>query len=162
MECYGHLSGMYIMESPDFRWYCRSWNLLLALVGFFFLICIVGGGVQTGSTQHVGHLLAYCTCPGWLWGRRIWWMNGRGNRSTRRKPAPAPLCPPQIPLHQSRDWMRAAAVGSQWLTASAVARPFSRLTVKWLQSLTFKHQTFEMVAASAGWSLLKCPLLVRV
>jgi hypothetical protein len=31
---------------------------------FFFLICIVGGGVQTGSTRHVGHLLAYCTCPG--------------------------------------------------------------------------------------------------
>jgi hypothetical protein len=27
---------------------------------------------------------------------------GRGNRSTRRKPAPAPLCPPQIPLHQTR------------------------------------------------------------
>jgi hypothetical protein len=23
---------------------------------------------------------------------------GRGNRSTRTKPAPAPLCPPQIPL----------------------------------------------------------------
>jgi hypothetical protein len=22
---------------------------------------------------------------------------GRGNRSTRRKPSPAPLCPPQIP-----------------------------------------------------------------
>jgi hypothetical protein len=32
-------------------------------------------------------------------------MNGRGNRSTRRKPAPAPLCPPQIPqipLDQTR------------------------------------------------------------
>jgi hypothetical protein len=27
----------------------------------------------------------------------------RGNRSTRRKPAPAPLCPPQIPLDQTRD-----------------------------------------------------------
>jgi hypothetical protein len=26
-------------------------------------IRIVGGGVQTGSTRHVGHLLAYCTCP---------------------------------------------------------------------------------------------------
>jgi hypothetical protein len=24
-------------------------------------------------------------------------MIGRGNRSTRRKPAPVPLCPPQIP-----------------------------------------------------------------
>jgi hypothetical protein len=28
---------------------------------------------------------------------------GRGNRSTRRNPAPAPLCPPQIPLDQTRD-----------------------------------------------------------
>jgi hypothetical protein len=27
---------------------------------------------------------------------------GRGNRSTRRKPAPAPLCPPQIPLDETR------------------------------------------------------------
>jgi hypothetical protein len=28
----------------------------------------------------------------------------RGNRSTRRKPAPAPLCPPQIPHDQTRAW----------------------------------------------------------
>jgi hypothetical protein len=27
---------------------------------------------------------------------------GRGNRSTRRKPASAPLCPPQIPHDQTR------------------------------------------------------------
>jgi hypothetical protein len=39
----------------------------------FFLIGIVGGGVQTGSTRHVGHWMAYCTCPGWLWWWRIWW-----------------------------------------------------------------------------------------
>jgi hypothetical protein len=38
---------------------------------------------------------------------------GRGNRSTRRKPTPAPLCPPQIPLDQTRT----AAVGSQRVTA---------------------------------------------
>jgi hypothetical protein len=42
---------------------------------------------------------------------------GRGNRSTRRKPAPAPLCPSQIPLDQTRSRTRAAAVGSQRLTA---------------------------------------------
>jgi hypothetical protein len=30
-------------------------------------------------------------------------MNGRGNRSTRRKPTPTPLCPPKIPLDQTRD-----------------------------------------------------------
>jgi hypothetical protein len=38
---------------------------------------------------------------------------GRRNRSTLRKPAPAPLCPLQIPLDQTR----ATAVGSQRLTA---------------------------------------------
>jgi hypothetical protein len=49
---------------------------------------------------------------------------GRGNRSTRRKLAPAPLCPPQI----SRDltWARTQAdeVGSQSLTACDMARPW--------------------------------------
>jgi hypothetical protein len=43
-------------------------------------------------------------------------MIGRGNRSTRRKPAPVPLCPPQIP-QAARTRTRAAAVGSQRLTA---------------------------------------------
>jgi hypothetical protein len=42
---------------------------------------------------------------------------GSGNRSTRRIPAPAPLCPPQIPLDQTRARTRAAAVGSQRLIA---------------------------------------------
>jgi hypothetical protein len=42
---------------------------------------------------------------------------GSGNRSTRRKPAPAPLCPPQIPHDQTRARTRAAAVGSQRLIA---------------------------------------------
>jgi hypothetical protein len=35
---------------------------------------------------------------------------GRGNRSTRRKHAPASLCPSQIPLDQTRARTRAAAV----------------------------------------------------
>jgi hypothetical protein len=34
---------------------------------------------------------------------------GRGNRSTRGKPAPAPLCPPQILYGQTRAQTRAAA-----------------------------------------------------
>jgi hypothetical protein len=63
-------------------------------------------------------------------------MNGRGNRSTRRKPAPAPLCPPQIPIDQTRDWTRAAVVGSQQLTASAMARPCTSLT---LQQMPLVH-----------------------
>jgi hypothetical protein len=55
-------------------------------------------------------------------------MNGRGYRVTRRKPAPTPLCPPQILLDQTRDWTRAAAVGSQRLTASAMERSASHYT----------------------------------
>jgi hypothetical protein len=43
-------------------------------------------------------------------------MFGKGNRSTRRKPAPVPLCPQQIP-HVARMRTRAASVGSQRLTA---------------------------------------------
>jgi hypothetical protein len=49
---------------------------------------------------------------------------GRGNRSSLRKPAPAPFCPPQIPHYQTRVWTRSAAVGSQRLTAWAMGRPF--------------------------------------
>jgi hypothetical protein len=30
---------------------------------FFFLICIVGGGVQTGSSRHVGHLIGLLYLP---------------------------------------------------------------------------------------------------
>jgi hypothetical protein len=51
----------------------------------------------------------------------------RGNRSTRRKPAPAPLCPPKITHDQTRARARTAAVGSQRLTAWAMARPSGSL-----------------------------------
>jgi hypothetical protein len=36
---------------------------------------------------------------------------GRRNRSTRRKPAPVPLCPPQISHDLTWDRTRAAMVG---------------------------------------------------
>jgi hypothetical protein len=48
----------------------------------------------------------------------------RGNRSTRRKPAPVPLCPPQIPRELTLARIRASAVGSRRLTAWAMVWPF--------------------------------------
>jgi hypothetical protein len=42
---------------------------------------------------------------------------GMENRGTRRKPAPVPLCPPQIPHDLAWVRTRSAAVGSQRLTA---------------------------------------------
>jgi hypothetical protein len=62
-------------------------------------------------------------------------MIGRGNRSTRRKPAPVPLCPPQTP-HAARTRTRAAAVGSQRLTASELLScgpSFPCRTCSWFQ-----------------------------
>jgi hypothetical protein len=50
-------------------------------------------------------------------------MIGKGNRSTRRKPAPMPPCPPQTP-HAARTRTRAAAVGSQLLTAHGLRIEF--------------------------------------
>jgi hypothetical protein len=47
----------------------------------------------------------------------------KGNRYTLRKPAPVPLRPPQIPHDLTLARTRASAVGSQRLTAWAMARP---------------------------------------
>jgi hypothetical protein len=66
---------------------------------------------------------------------RIW--IGKGNRSTRRKTAPVPLCRPQIPHDLTRARTRDAAVGIRRLTAWAIARPAdkSREEVKMLAML---------------------------
>jgi hypothetical protein len=66
---------------------------------------------------------------------------GRGNRSTRRKPAPEPLCPPQIPLDQTWARTRAAAVGSQRLTAWAMARPKFQLLPRGQAEVCSKCET---------------------
>jgi hypothetical protein len=70
----------------------------------------VGAGIKVHSTLRPP--MAYCASPGWLWWWRNWCNDWKRNRSTRRKPAPVPLCPPQTP-HASRTRTRAAAVGSQ-------------------------------------------------
>jgi hypothetical protein len=83
----------------------------------FFLIGIVGGGVQLGPLGTTATSRRIVPAPGDYDDREIGGtMIGRGNRSTRRKPAPVPLCPPQTPL-AARTRTRAAAVGSQRLTA---------------------------------------------
>jgi hypothetical protein len=90
----------------------------------FFFIHIVWGGVQTGSTRHVGHWMTYCICPGWLWWWRIFggMKIGRGNRSTRKKTCPSSTLSTTNPTCQTRARTRAVAVGSQWLTAWAMAQ----------------------------------------
>jgi hypothetical protein len=67
----------------------------------FFIICGVGlsplGTAATSGLLYKPQMIDEDGC-GAIGGMKI----GRGNRSTWRKPAPAPLCPPQIPHDQTR------------------------------------------------------------
>jgi hypothetical protein len=54
-------------------------------------------------------------------------MNGRRNRSTWRKRAPVPLCPPHIPYDLTRDGTRAIAVESRILTVWATELQVAKL-----------------------------------
>jgi hypothetical protein len=77
---------------------------------------LVWGGWNPRSTRHCGYQWPIVPAPDDYDDGEIGGMIGRGNRSTRRKPAPVPLCPPQNP-RAARMRTRAAAVGSQRLTA---------------------------------------------
>jgi hypothetical protein len=76
----------------------------------------VEGGVQLGPLDTAATNRPNVPAPGDYDDGEIGGMIGRGNRSTRRKPAPVTLCPPQT---QHAAWARTltAVVGSQRLTA---------------------------------------------
>jgi hypothetical protein len=82
----------------------------------FFFFNLGNGGWNLRSTRHCGHQWPIVPAPGDYDDGEIGEMIGRGNRSTRRKPLPVPLCLPQTP-HAARTRTRAATVGSQRLTA---------------------------------------------
>jgi hypothetical protein len=66
-------------------------NIWLFLKLIFLIDIVAGGWSPIGSTRHCGHpRVGYDD-------REIGGMIGKGNRSTQRKPAPVPLCPPQTP-----------------------------------------------------------------
>jgi hypothetical protein len=92
------------LVAPSFAWFL-----------IFLLIDIVGGGVLLRPLGTAATNRPIVPAPGDYDGE-IGGMIGRGNRCTRRKPAPVPLCSPQTP-HAARTRTRAAAVGSQRLTA---------------------------------------------
>jgi hypothetical protein len=88
----------------------------------FFLIGIVGGGVQLGPLGTAATNRPIVAAPGDYDDVEIGGMIDRGNWSTRSKPAPVTLFPPQTP-HAGRTRTRVTAVGSYRLTAWATGRP---------------------------------------
>jgi hypothetical protein len=80
----------------------------------FLFICLQSWASIT-STIIEATLLTYCTSP-WILmivEQSVEWMIGRGNRSTRRKPALVPPWPPQIP-HDFDEW-RLLGCYAAWL-----------------------------------------------
>jgi hypothetical protein len=71
----------------------------LHFAAFIFIIGIVGGGVQLGPLGITATNRLIVPAPGDYEDGKIGGMIGKGNRSTRRKPAPVPLCPPQTPTY---------------------------------------------------------------
>jgi hypothetical protein len=104
---------------PTFSFYSSSKNKSKQ---FFFIISGVGlsplGAAATSGLLYKPQMIDEGDC-GVIGGIKI----GSGNRSTRRKPAPAPLCPPQIPHDQTRARTPGRRVGSQRITAWVMARP---------------------------------------
>jgi hypothetical protein len=77
--------------------YVDDYRLQSSFVGMKFFFTLWGGTKSLGTAATSGllykpQMIDEDGC-GAIGGMKI----GRGNRSTRRKPAPAPLCPPQIP-----------------------------------------------------------------
>jgi hypothetical protein len=89
---------MYAQQAP---------GSLFAGLELIFLIDIVGGGVQLGSTRHCSHQWPIVPVPGDYDDGEIGGMIGRETKVLGRKPAPVPLCPPQTP-HAARSRTRAA------------------------------------------------------
>jgi hypothetical protein len=75
---------------------CR--NYVFVINFFIFLVGVVGSAVQLGPLGTATTNRPFVPTPGDYDDGEIGeMMIGRGNQSTRRKPAPVPLCPPQTP-----------------------------------------------------------------
>jgi hypothetical protein len=98
-----------------------QYGLLTASLNIFFN-SNRGAWIPTGSTRHVGHQLAYYTCPGWLWWWRNWWNDyWQGKPKYSEKTRPSATLSTTHPTWPDRARTRAAAVGSRGLTAWAMA-----------------------------------------
>jgi hypothetical protein len=103
---------MQALVSPRSRTFCS----LFSFPHFFNWYSGGGGGIQLGPLGTAATIRPIVPDPVDYDDGEIGGMIDRGNRSTRIKPAPMPLCPPLAP-HAARTRTPAAAVGSQRLTA---------------------------------------------
>jgi hypothetical protein len=90
-----NVSLLLCSQSPNIEPYSYIETFVSIPKSFFFFIGIVGGRVQLGPLGTAAINRPTVPTPGdHDDGETSGMMIGRENRSTRRKPAPVPLCPP--------------------------------------------------------------------
>jgi hypothetical protein len=125
------------------------WETAVSATEYFFIVILSGVRMSSlGTAATIGllyqpHMIYDGDC-GAIDGMQI----GRGNRSIRRKPAPVPLCPPQILHDQTRARTRVAAVGNQRLTTWAMAWPCQLLNDECRQT-----EIWETAVSATEWRI---------
>jgi hypothetical protein len=79
---------------------------------------------------------------------------GRGKLSTRRKPAPVPLCPPPTSHDLTWDRSRTTAVGGRRLTSWAMARPLNLHTLTYLTLVVAQYTVYKVEWYDGLWWLV--------
>jgi hypothetical protein len=114
------------------------------------------------STRHVGHFWPIVPAPGDCENGEFGEIKiGRGNRITRRKPTPEPLCPPKIPLEQTRARTQTAVVGSQPLTTWAMARPVCTIPMRCQYWITLPYLSSQKIRKIIYSYLCHCFTLIK-
>jgi hypothetical protein len=88
-----------------------------------------------------------------------WELTGKADVLGERKPAPVPLCPPQIPHDLTWAQTRAAAVGSRRLTACTMAQPYVIISTRYLEShvqLADRHECWKFASGAENLVCRHC------
>jgi hypothetical protein len=100
-----------------------GWGQYWSCLSLFFLVSCGGVRLNPLGTSASNWPIVPAPDDRWWW---VWSSRGtrfgRAIRSARRKHAPVPLCPPQIPHDLTWTRKRAAALGTRRLTAWAMVR----------------------------------------
>jgi hypothetical protein len=104
--------GKFIAILLTIRHSRKTHTMAMTIILMFLIIILSGVCRPLFGLLYQPQMIDDCDC-GAIGGMKI----GRGNRSTSRKPAPVPLCQPQIQHDLNRARILAAEVGNQRLTA---------------------------------------------
>jgi hypothetical protein len=104
--------NLYQFIKWGFKWYSGRWSPI-------------------ASTRHCGHQWLIVPAPGDYDDGEIGGMIGMGNRSTRRKPAPVPLCPPQTPhaVRTRTPGRRGGKLATNSLSYGMAITGFNRISI---------------------------------